>query len=132
MPTIRKSKLEELVSSYNHANVWQDWIKIFSKEKSLSVELTCPSLINVHDFEIRNVLCSYFSDVVPTLLTENNIGGVLRYVVDEEKTKKYLFQPLEHFLSNSKAGLHDLKSYSRPNKYCGKVFDAGDLTYTCK
>lgn len=132
MTTMKKAKLEELVSSYNHANVWQDWIEIFSREKTLNAELACPSLVNIHDSEIRNVLCSYISDIVPTLLTEDFVGGVLRYVADNEKTMKYLFTPLEHFISNSKAGFHDLKTYSKPNKFCGKVFDVGDPTYTCK
>lgn len=132
MSVVKKAKLEEIVSTYDHADVWKEWVQTFSKDAQLNTNITCPSLMNHKDSETRRVISEYMSDIVPTLLKEDYVGGVTRYVADESKMMKYLLTPLECFLLNSKAPASDLKTYSKPNKFCGKVFAYGDLTYTCK
>ena len=113
----------------NHALYW---IKLFDEDTTINKDLKCPSKIQINDTKLGKELFTYFSNVVPTLLRESKIGGVLRYSTDENKFEKLIAKELEYFICNSYSTNEVLQEFSNPSKFCGKVFGLGDPTYTCK
>ena len=113
----------------NHASYW---IELFNEDSKINKNFDCPSQIRINESKLEKELFKYFSDVVPTLLTENKVGGVLRYSTDEKIFEKLIAKELEYFICNSYNVNEILKEFSNPSKFCGKVFGLGDPTYTCK
>ena len=113
----------------NHASYW---INLFTEDSKLNKNFESPSEIQINNSKLETELFKYFSDVVPKLLTENKVGGVLRYSTDESKFEKLIAKELEYFICNSYNTSEVLQKFSNPSKFCGKVFGLGDPTYTCK
>ena len=76
----------------------------------------------------------YFSHVVPSIYTESSSTGVLKAVPDTKLFQELIVEPLEYFLlaSHSENGFEWLKKFNSPPKFCGRVFNVGDPTFTCK
>eukprot|EP00111_Clytia_hemisphaerica_P018489 TCONS_00054716-protein len=113
----------------NHAAYWA---QLFNGDPKINKHFECPSQIQIRDTKLEKEIFEYLSNVVPSLLTENDVGGVLRYVTNTEKFEKLIAQELEYFLCNSYNTKETLEEFSNPTKFCGKVFELGDPTYTCK
>ena len=131
---MKKAKLEEnsRLSFKTYENVAAYWIDLFQESSSVNKTFECPSQIQIKDSKLEKEIFKYFSRVVPLLLKQNNTGGVLRFVTNEEEFERLICKPLEYFLCNTDDGLPTLKEFSNPSKFCGEVFQLGDPTYTCK
>lgn len=82
----------------------------------------------------RKVLHSYLANVVPFLMKQEVLGGVEKVTLDHEKWKALIEWPLTYFMcgEDPEIGLAKIREMDSPPQICGKVFDIGDPTYTCK
>ena len=78
-------------------------------------------------------LFNFLSDAVPALLKEVEVGGIIKYIIEEDDFMSNIGKYLEKFICGKSCpgGFDELKSFGKPSKFCGKVFNVGDPTYTC-
>ena len=133
---MKKAKLEtsHFLQESVERKISQKWITEFEKDSQRFELLSCPSQCNITETKLETTLFKYLSDTVPYLLKETQVGGVIKFIVDEDKFQEHITTVLEEFIcgQDCKGGFHDLKSYGKPSKFCGKVFNVGDPTYSCK
>jgi len=131
---MKKAKLEENTqfSIKAYQNVAAYWIDLFQEDLTVNKTFKCPSQIQIKDTKLEKEIFQYFSRVVPSLLKQNDAGGVLRFVTDEDEFERLICKPLEYFICKNNNALNTLKEFSNPSKFCGEVFQLGDPTYTCK
>ena len=110
------------------------WIEDFANDPAGLNTGNPSSLFNIQNTKLQTSLYEYLSEEVPKLLKEVTITGVLKFVVDEEQFENVIGKPLEYFICGQDQidGFAELKAQSKPAKYCGKLFNVGDPTYTCK
>lgn len=133
----KKAKLDSWSSSamkdpQMYSNQALYWIDLFSEDAELNKDFECPSEIRTKDSNLEKELFKYLSSIVPTLLTESKVGGVLRFSTDEKEFEKLISKELEYFICQTYDSKEVLEEFSNPSKFCGKVFGLGDPTYTCK
>ena len=82
----------------------------------------------------RKILHSYLANIIPILLQQERTNGVEKAFVDKEKWKALIEWPLGYFIcgEDPEIGLAKIKELDTAPKVCGKLFDIGDPTYTCK
>lgn len=120
---MKKAKLDDDLMESGKA-VLKRWLSDYCHKPSYLTTL------NINDTKLQETLFKHFSDVVPSLLQKVKVGGVTKYVIDE-KFEKLIAWPLEHFICGIK-GFSSLQAYSKPLKFCGRVFKVGDPTYSCR
>ena len=83
--------------------------------------------------DIRNSMFLYLSNVAAAMLKEETVTGI-RKIVADEKIRKDMEPTFEAYLvgDDPDVGFQKLKALNRPAPFCGKVFNVGDPTYTCK
>ncbi|XP_054719736.1 E3 ubiquitin-protein ligase UBR2-like [Uloborus diversus] len=77
----------------------------------------------------------FWAKNVPVIYSPTLDCDCLNLTYDEEKANKVLFEPLEQFVCGSKDPsqvFEYLKSLSETPSLCGKVFKAGEPTYSCR
>lgn len=84
--------------------------------------------------DTRKLLHSYLAHVVPYILKRDFVNGVEKVLLNEEKWNVLIERPLGFFLCGEEPaqGLEKIKQLNSPPQFCGKVFNIGDPTYTCK
>lgn len=82
----------------------------------------------------RKILHSYLANVIPVITKTEEVNGVEKTIVDHEKWKALVEWPLGYFIcgEDPEIGLAKIREQDSPPEICGKVFDIGDPTYTCK
>lgn len=88
-------------------------------------ELTC----NHSDDQMSEMIISYFESL-HTLLADKT--PTLESMLNDNIVK-YFISPLDYFICNGQ--VKELKEYlktSNKSAICGKVFNAGEPTYTCR
>ena len=110
-----------------------NWLELFAHDPSLNTS-SSPTEYVICDSKLEEHLFEYFSSVVPSLLEEVSSNGFLKYNANVEEFQAKVCKQFEHFICGgiTDNGIQELARYSKPQKFCGKVFNVGDLTYTCK
>ena len=82
----------------------------------------------------RKILYSYLANVIPLTLQHGKVNDVEKVVVQEQKWKALIEWPLGYFIcgEDPDTGLRRIKDVGNPPQICGKVFEMGDPTYSCK
>ena len=82
----------------------------------------------------KEVLYSYLANVIPLTLRQRKIHDVEKLVVDEGKWKALVERPLGYFIcgEDPEIGLRKIKEMDHQPNICGRVFEMGDPTYSCK
>lgn len=127
-------KKAKLAVEQQETNIVTDWLSKFSNDTSLNTVVTVPSEYVICNSQLELAFFQYFSDVVPTLIEEVNTNGFLKYKILNDEFKAKICKPLEDFIvgGTCEDGIKSLQVYSKPQKFCGKVFNVGDVTYSCK
>lgn len=83
------------------------------------------------DGTLYDVLSTFWGRFVPLVFSGQISPNVQK---EESKANKVLFNPLEHFLCGGDPDevFGMLKQAENPREICGRVFKAGEPTYSCR
>ena len=97
------------------------WIKMVDADKADAAE-RLHSLLMKHLG--KHVLPCFEIQATPTLKT----------FLAEEKFRKEILEPMEYLLcgENPSQGFEKMKNLNNPPQLCGKLFKAGEPTYSCR
>ena len=83
---------------------------------------------------LREILYSYLASVVPLTLKKERVNDVEKLVIDHKKWKPLIEWPLGYFICGEDPDIElgRIKEMDSAPMFCGKVFEMGDPTYSCK
>ncbi|XP_065059520.1 E3 ubiquitin-protein ligase UBR2-like [Rhopilema esculentum] len=82
----------------------------------------------------REILHRYIANIIPCILKTEKVNGVYKVLMDDSGWQKLVEWPLGFYIcgENPDFGWEKIKAMNSPPQFCGKVFDIGDPTYSCK
>ena len=84
--------------------------------------------------DMTDNLFKYMANALPLTFKRERINGVEKAVLDKQKWEELVEIPIYFFICEKtpQGALDHLQVMNNPSQLCGKVFDVGDATYTCK
>uniref|UniRef100_A0A1W7R9B1 E3 ubiquitin-protein ligase n=1 Tax=Hadrurus spadix TaxID=141984 RepID=A0A1W7R9B1_9SCOR len=82
-----------------------------------------------------NDIRSYWAQYVPAIYSPPVDCNCLNLTYDEKKAERLLFTPLERLVTHSndpQKVFEEIRNVERPPTLCGRVFKAGEPTYSCR
>ena len=101
-------------------NVGRNWLEAIQDSRSPTEDFT-------------SLLLTHFGEHVLECF-ELHVDKTIKSFVNVKKCQSLIFSPMEYFLcgEDSNTGFEKLEKLNKPPLLCGKVFRAGEPTYSCR